>query len=127
MKQLLTKGHGIIITGGQGAGKLSLAKIIAESIGFFAMADFKGLTGLYNSVFLTGPEVLIVTQFNPTVENLAAARELVSDDKIVVERRGYDPEVVDLPCFIFVTNAAQSVKLAEAGRRFTVIRMEGPV
>lgn len=125
MKTILNKNHGIIITGGQGADKLSLAKVIAESIGFFAMADFKGLTGSYNSVFLIGSEVIIVTQFNPTVENLAAARGLVADDKITVNRQGYDPEVVDLPCFIFVTAGPQVVKLAEAGRRFTVIRMEG--
>lgn len=125
MRNILTKGHGIIITGQNSASKRALAQAIAESVGIFAMADFEGLTGSYNSVFLTGPDVMIVTQFNPTSENLAKASALVSDDKIVVERRGYDPQVVDLPPFIFVTSGAQVVKLAEAGRRFTVIRMEG--
>ncbi len=125
MKHILKKSHGILITGQDKASKMALAKVIAESVGFFAMADFEGINGAYNSVFLTGPDVIIVDEFDPTYANLAKAKQLTSDDKIVVERRGYDPQLVDLPLFIFVTNGAQVVKLAEAGPQFTVIRMGG--
>ncbi len=125
MKSILKKGHGIIITGPTKANKIVLAKVIAESIGFFAMADFEGINGLFNSVFLTGPDVLIVEEFDPTEVNLAKAKALVSDDKIVVERRGYDPQIVDLPCFIFVTNSEEQFNFLPNYHRFTVIRIGG--
>jgi len=125
MRNFLKKGHTILITGQGTASKMALARTIAESAGYFAIADFEGVTGPYNSVFLTAPDVLIITQFNPTHEKLAEAKELISDDKIVVERKGYDPQIVDLPRFIFVTGGAQVVKLAEAGPQFTVIRIGG--
>ena len=125
MKNILTMDHGILITGQDSASKMALARTIAESVGFFAIADFQGINGHYDSVLLTGPVVLIVTQFDPTFENIAKAKMLVLDDKIIVERRGYDPQLVDLPRFIFVTRGAQIIKLAEAGQHFTVIRIGG--
>lgn len=127
MKNILTKGHGIIITGDKGTGRPLLAKAIAKSIGFFAVADFKGITGPYNSVFLVGAEVVVVTDFNPTEENLAVAIALVANEKIAVERQGYDTQIVDTPCFIFVTNnnnterLEYSVTLSDHMRRFTII------
>ncbi len=121
MKHTLKKGHGILITGQDLTNKVTLARTIAESFGFFVMADFEGITGPYNSVFLTGPDVVIVTQFNPTFENLTKAKTLVSDDKIIVERKGYDPQIVDLPRFIFVTGGAKTIKRAEGGHQLTVI------
>lgn len=125
MKNILNKDHGTIITGSDTTNKMAFANLIAGSLGTVAVADFQGITGLYNSVFLTNPDVLIVTQFNPTHENLTVAKSLVANDKMIVERKGYDPETVALPLFIFVTNGAQVVKQAEASRRFTVIRIEG--
>jgi len=125
MKNILKEGHGILITGQDNASKMILARTIAESVGFFAIVDFEGINGSYNAVFLTGPDALIVTQFNPTYENLVKAKAFVVDDKIIVERRGYDPQLVDLPRFIFVTSGPQVVKLAEAGHQFTVIRIGG--
>lgn len=122
MKNILTKGRGIIITGDQGVGKLSLAKAIAKSIGFYAVADFKGVTGPFNSVFLVGAEVVIIEQFDPTDENLAVAVSLVANDKITVERQGYTPQLVDAPHFIFVTNNnTERLDLSEHMRRFTMI------
>ena len=125
MKDILKKSHGILITGQDNTSKMALAKVIAESVGFFAMVGFEGIDGPYNSVFLTGPDVLIVYDFDPTYENLAEAKQFIIDDKIIVERRGYDPQIVDLPCFIFVTSGAQVIKLAEASSQFTVISIGG--
>ena len=126
MKQLLTKGQGIIVTGQDIASKMALAVLIADPIGFYAVADFKGINGPFNSIFLTGSEVIIVTQFDPTPGNLDTAKALVSNDDIVIERKGYSPQTVELPLFIFVTNGPQVIKQAEAGQGFTVIRMGGP-
>jgi len=123
MKHILKKGHAIIITGPEGCGKTSLAKVIAESCGSYAMVQ---MTDIFMSSFpdhnALKKDTVIVDDFNPNF--IASAKNLISVDTIHVNRKCRDPEQVATPNFIFCTGSLDALKLDMDDRRFTVINMD---
>lgn len=99
-----------IISGAQGSGKTTTARQIAaahmsinSSLKYTSWEDLKNEFVMGTTLY-DGPAVVIVegVPTTPSKEEWARMKSLASEEKIWIERKGRDRELVDAPVFIFV-------------------------
>ena len=99
---LLHKYKALAIFGKPGCGKTTLAKNIARN-GSWRTCNILDLSDRFGlgRVIGSGIGTVIVECFSGKPEELAIIKQLVSEDEAMVDRKGQDPRLEKLPCFIF--------------------------
>lgn len=122
---VLEKGKALVITGGKGAGKSTLARKIAHNTGDYISTTFNEMKeGAFALGRVLGDKpdaVIIEDDTNEFSDAFDFMKKLIASDTLMVDRKGMVPENVKTPHFIICTGAIDPLKLGISERRFTVL------
>ena len=117
----INKENGIVIWGKQASGKTTLAQSIAKSRGSYDMALMSDLFRPFGLVFAPNVKTVIVEGFYGSEKELVKMKSLISEDKVLVERKGRNPKLEKMPNFIFCSGDKNPIPLDIEERRFIII------
>ena len=123
MKHLLESGKAILITGPEGSGKTIIARALAMACkSSWAVATEYEMKNPFDcgNILEVRPEVLVVDE----VSDLEWAKNLITNDKIEIHRKGKNPEIINAPNFIFVSGSVNPLKLDANNRRFITLEID---
>jgi len=89
----------LVIIGGQGSGKTTKAIAAAKAVGSYVFLNYHSLKSRFElgSALEKSPACVIVEEAPLRLLEDPIIKGLVSNDKIVIERKGQDPMDVDAP------------------------------
>jgi MinD superfamily P-loop ATPase len=111
----------IVICGGEGTGKTTLAQKIAEERGSYRVISFDDFMSpfLRGAVLEKEPKTVIIEEFEFTEDNVARIKPFISCRYCQIDRKGKRPVIVNSPYFILTTT-----DLPPHDRRFEVVNVE---
>lgn len=124
---VLEKGKLLIITGDEGVGKI--ARKIAD---YHAHSSLKYVTTSLQEITLGNfalgqvleyePDTVIIEdELNLIDSHLDFMKPLIANEKIMIDRKGKEPKLVNLPNFIICTGDKEPLKHSINEHRFTVL------
>lgn len=125
MKHIFDQGKAIIITGREGVGKSTLARVIADNLGgAVVVQQMEAFSCSHFNSAWTSAETVVVEGFDPEVPaDIACAKSMASQNEVVVLKKGAQDRTIKMPNFIFVTGNAEPFAPGLEGRRFLVVNL----
>lgn len=121
----------LVLISKPGSGKGTITDFISQYIlGEHACADIAGIakiTQKHNSVIM-GKRMIVVNEMSSTrdefVSNFETMKHLITDKKISVEPKGYEPIQIDnITNYIFCSNNPDSMIVSDGDRRYAVFKV----
>lgn len=126
----LEKGKALIITGGRGVGKTTMAIETAVEHGTYKTTS---LRGMQEGNFALGrildgePDTVIIedalNEFTNTQKVIDTLKQLIVFPKTIIDRKGMVPVKVRTPNFIICTGVIDPLKIDANDRRFTIVSL----
>ena len=122
----LQHGRALVLTGRQGCGKGTLARIIAAAHGRFCEISASELDRphKFEPALSGNPHVIVVEGLPETPQAVTTVKALISNRETVLRaRHGKPARAIDTPHLIFCTSDPAHEFLLEQSRRLTVIHL----
>lgn len=124
----LQRGRALVLTGAQGSGKATLARIIASKHGSYVEIAAQQLDRAITTeaALKTEPFTLVIEGLPDTDDTavLARIKALITEPQTLLRsRKGSQPRLIQAPNLIFCTSDLAHPFLLEQSRRLTVIHL----
>lgn len=120
----IERGQALVLAGPEGCGKSRLARDLAEKFGSFAeiSAEHLGSPFELGHALEGEPLTLIVEDIPRDARSLQLVKSMLTNERVLCNRKGHEPKLVRAPNFIFCTSDPNPF-IGHDTRRFAVVRM----
>jgi phage/plasmid-associated DNA primase len=116
----------IIIVGNECSGKTTVARNIASQYGSYTETNINTMMHPFGLRHLINHPVdtLIVEDLKGGEKEVEFVKSLASNDKMKIDIKGHDSQLIDTPNLIFVSRNSTILDMPKNARRFMVIDLD---